>query len=236
MLHYCQNSENTQLIIDRFNNTLNKTDQLFLAGAKGSEFSLLIQEYCHANQIDLDSIITLQPSMLDEAVLTDMMTLLGRNPKRPEIVVVRINAGIDVVAENKLLRFVDNPAFSDAKLVIVMDEFDPFEEVIHYSDTLVERSKASLFVLPALKNRLADLAHFTVSLLKKYQRQTELRSPITFDESAMNLWLRYDWPGNYEELSEVVRALVYGSVRGGVLSEARIEEVLNLRRTVPFES
>ena len=235
MHYYCDQSENSRLIVDRFIATCDQAEQLFLAGAFGSEFSVLIKEYCHAKQIDPEAVISLQPSMLDESVLGDLMVMLGRSTLRPELLVISVNPHIDLVSENKLLRFLDNPAFNDLKLIVILDGYDPFEDRALYSDVLTERSKGCLFVLPALKNRLADLGHFALNLLRGLEEKLDLEAPLRLSADAVELMLAYDWPGNYEELTEIIRVLAYGSKRGGLISRQRLVEVLNLSRTVAVE-
>ena len=235
MHYYSDKSENSRLIVDRFIVTCDGSDQLFLAGAKGSEFTVLIKEYCHTKQIDPQLVVSVDPSMLDESVLGDLMVMLTRAGNSPELMVARVTPHIDAVSENRLLRFLDNPVFNDAKWIVILDGYDPFEEEIQYSNELAERSKESLFVLPPLKNRLADLASFAVDLLKSFEAERQLDAPLKLSESALDLMLAYDWPGNFEELKSVLRVLAYGSKRGGVISRDRFEEVLNLSRTTPVE-
>jgi len=235
MQYYCEQSENSRLIVDRFIETCDSSDQLFLSGATGSEFLLIIKEYCHAKGIAPASIVSLDPSMLDDGVLGELMLMLRNSNASANVLVLRVNAHLNEVSENKLLKFLNNPTFNDSKLIVVMDGFDPFEDLNPYSETLSERAKTSLFVLPPLKYRLADLAHFTVELLESLQKSRDLDEPLTLSESAMELLLNYDWPANYDELVEVLRVIVFGSKRGGEVSRERLEEVLNHGRTSPVE-
>lgn len=235
MHFFCDQSENTRLIVERFLETCDSTDQLFLAGASGSEYALLVKEYCHAREVDPAAVLSLEPSMLDESVLSDLMVLLSRSTTRPEVLLVRVNPAMNVVMENKLLRFMDNPAFPEAKLIVLMDGFNPFEDGVTYPENLADRCKSALFVVPPLHNRLADLAHFTVELLKSFMTERALDVPVQLSEDAMELLLEYSWPGNYAELSDVLRVLVYGSKRGGVIRREQLETAINLGRTAPLE-
>jgi len=235
MQYYCEQSENSRLIVDRFIETCDGSDQLFLSGANGSEFLLIIKEYCHGKGIAPESIVSLDPSMLEDGVLGELIVMLRNSNASANVVVLRVNAHLSEVSENKLMKFLNNPVFNDSKLIVVMDGFDPFEDLNPYSATLSNRAKTSLFVLPPLKHRLADLAHFTVELLEDLQKSRNLDEPLFLSEGAMELLLSYDWPGNYDELVEVLRVLVYGSKRGGIVSRGRLEEVLNHGRTSPVE-
>ena len=235
MHYFCEQSENSRLIVDRFIETCDSVDQLFLAGSNGSEFSLILKEYCQSKGIPNQSMVSLDPSMLEEGMLGELMVMLRNTAAKPEMIVIRVNPFIDVVTENKLLKFLDNPAFNDSKLVVVLDGYDPFSESNPYSEALSETAKTSLFVMPPLKNRLADLAHFTVALLDDFQKERVLDQRISLSQEAADMLMSYEWPGNYNELKETMRVLVYGSKRGGVVSGNRLEEVLNHGRTSPIE-
>ncbi|MEQ9825765.1 MAG: hypothetical protein ABQ298_15375 [Puniceicoccaceae bacterium] len=235
MHYFCEQSENTRLIVERFLETWDRSDPLFLAGAVGSEYLLLVKEYAKERGIDSAAILSLEPSMLEESVLNEWMVMLSRTAIRPELLLLRISPTLDAVMETRLLRFLENPAFPDSKLLVIMDGFDPFEEGIVYPEALAERCKSALFVVPPLCNRLADLAYFTVELLKAYSAERDLQSPVQLAQDAQDLLLEYDWPGNYAELSEVLRALVYGSRKGGLIERENLRIAINLGRTQPID-
>ena len=235
MQYYCEQSENSRLIVERFVETCSEANQLFLSGPKGSEFHLLIKEYCNTQAIDTSAVISLEPNVLEESMLGELMVTLSQSAAHPEILLIRVDPGLDEISEAKLMKFLNNPAFKDSKFIIILEDYDPFEETNPYSQALSEYSKSSLFVLPPLKTRAADLAQFSLNLLDTLEKKSAVDAPIRLSEGAMELMLEYEWPGNYEELKEVLRTLVSGSKRGGVISRDRLVEVLNHGRKSPVE-
>jgi hypothetical protein len=231
MQFYSDKSENARLVVGRFLDTFDALDPLFLSGAPGSEYGFLIKEYCLARNLDVRAVVNVPASMLDESPLADMLLMLNRAAIHASLLVVHVKSSLDVVSERKLMRFLDNPAIHDAKLLVVMDGFDPFGEGNAYPVALAERAKQALFVLPPLRTRLADLAFFTVRLFETLQAGKKLASPLRLSDAAGELWMGYDWPGNFEELHRTVAVLVEGSHRGGTVERDRLLEVLHLGRT-----
>jgi len=61
--------------------------------------------------------------------------------------------------------------------------------------------------LPALRERLGDIALLANSFLRRFNKETG-RELLGFTEAAMAAMLRYDWPGNVRELENAVERAV----------------------------
>lgn len=232
MQYYCSQSDNSKLIVERFIQMCEAHEQVFLAGPKGSEFTLLLKEYCGSFNADPSTIINLQITMMEESVVNDVLELLGKR-EFPSIIAIDARGNFNEITEKRLLRFLDNPSLSNVRYIILMEDFDPFDENNPYTPAITERAKESLFMLPPLKDRLADVAFFTAQLLEE-KDSGAVSVPFRLAKDAIELVLSYDWPGNYEELSHVMGVLTAGGVRNGIISHDRLEETINLSRTAPI--
>lgn len=234
MRFYCSESKNSKLIIERFIHLCETRDQVYLAGPKGSEFILLLKEYYNSFDANADALINLQVSMLDETVVGEVLSMLS-DREHPGLIAIDTRGNYSNITEAILLRFLDKPAFTNVRIFILLEDMDPFEETNPYSAVLTERAKESLFILPPLKERLADVAHFSMQLLREYEAVAGIGNPLEFDSAATDLLLSYPWPGNYEELSHVIKVIVMAGVKGGLITRNRLEESIGLMRTSPLE-
>jgi hypothetical protein len=229
MRYYCSESKNSKTIVERFIEMCETRKQIFLAGPKGSEFNLLLKEYCDSFKADPSIMINLQITMMEESVVSDVMTLLSTR-QQPSIVAIETRANFDEVNEKRLLRFLNNPSLSNVRFFVLMEDFDPFDENNPYPEAVTKRAKESLFMLPPLRERLADVSYFAVQLLNHGDKPNTLK----FAKDAIELMLSYTWPGNYEELANVISVLLVGGNKNGVISRRRLEETINLSRTTPI--
>ena len=232
MRYYCSQSDNSKLIVERFIQMCETHDQVFLAGPKGSEFTVLLKEYCGSFDADPNTMINLQITMMEESVMNDVLDLLGKRAY-PSIVAVDTRGNFNEVTEKRLLRFLKNPSLSNVRYIVLMEDFDPFDENNPYTPAITELAKESLFMLPPLKDRLADVAYFTAQLLDE-KNPGAAGVPFRLAKDAIELVLSYDWPGNYEELAHVMNVLTTAGARNGIISRDRLEETINLSRTAPI--
>jgi two-component system repressor protein LuxO len=137
---------------------------------------------------------------------------------------------MDVALQAKLLRFVQEGAFRRvgggetirvAVRIISATNRDPQAEVA------AGRMRADLFHrlhvlplhLPALRERVGDVALLTRALLQRIAAEEGLPLPV-LDAAALDALERYRWPGNVRELANVMRrAVVLGgnpSIAAGV--------------------
>ena len=233
MRYFCSESNNSKLIVERFIEMCEANEQVFLAGPKGSEFSLLLKEYCASFETDPSVIVTLQVTMMEESTVEEVMEIVGKR-QRPSIMVVETRGNLDEISEKRLLRFLDNPSVTNLRYIIILEDFDPFDPDNPYSQAITERAKESLFMVPPLKERLADVSFFAAQILSGADESVPVSQPLKFAKDAIELMLSYPWPGNYEELAGAMRVLAMGGARNGIISRARLEETINLSRTKPI--
>lgn len=233
MRYFCSESNNSKLIVERFIEMCESNEQVFLAGPKGSEFSLLLKEYCASFETDPSVIVTLQVTMMEESTVDEVMEIVGKR-QRPSLMVVETRGNLDEISEKRLLRFLDNPSVTNLRYIIILEDFDPFDPNNPYSQAITERAKESLFMVPPLKERLADVSFFAAQILSGADELVPVSQPLKFAKDAIELMLSYPWPGNYEELAGAMRVLAMGGARNGIISHARLEETINLSRTRPI--
>ena len=233
MRYFCSESKNSQLIIGRFIEMCEANEQVFLTGPKGSEFNLLLKEYCASFETDPSVLLTLQVTMMEESTVNEALEIVGKK-QRPSIVVIETRGNFDEISEKRLLRFLDNPPIRNMRYIILLEDFDPFDPGSSYSPAIVERAKESLFMVPPLKERLADVSFFATEILGGSDQSIHIAQPLKFAKDAIELMLSYSWPGNYEELAGAMRVLAVGGAKNGIISRARLEETINLSRTKPI--
>jgi hypothetical protein len=230
---FCPESRNARTIVDGFLLMCESYHQVFLTGPQGSEFHLLLKEYVITNGTSADEIMHLQPSILEERFLADLVNMTPQG-KDPILVSIELEPGLDLINERVLLRFLDNPSFHQAKLVVCMPGFDPYSHDHAYPETLSQRAKDALFIMPALRDRPADIAHFFRNLIQAYCGFAWRTEPLVVDENAIDLILEYPWPGNYGELQWVARILASTFHAEKRITRSRLEDVLLLGRTSPI--
>lgn len=85
----------------------------------------------------------------------------------------------------------------------------PLPEEFH--PLLRERLGSTIVALPPLRDRSSDIPALARHLLTRFAEQ-ELMRPLTIDNSALTVLMRYGWPGNVRQLASVL-------LRAGLESE-----------------
>jgi DNA-binding NtrC family response regulator len=78
---------------------------------------------------------------------------------------------------------------------------------------LRERLESTVVFLPPLRERSSDIPALARHLLNRFAEQSLLR-PLSIDNSALTVLMRYGWPGNVRQLASVL-------LRAGVECESR---------------
>jgi DNA-binding NtrC family response regulator len=90
---------------------------------------------------------------------------------------------------------------------------DLLEEVRHgrFRQDLYYRLSAMRLVIPPLRDRLEDLPELVWYFVNQYARESQ-RAITALDPMMMEIFSRYDWPGNVRQLRNVVRTcLILGT-------------------------
>jgi DNA-binding NtrC family response regulator len=125
---------------------------------------------------------------------------------------------MDVALQTKLLRFLQDRSFhrvGSSKIrpvdirIIAATNRDPLDQVRRGSlrEDLYYRLNVVPIVVPPLRDRVEDVAllarHFLARAAARHDRPAESISP-----GALNLMVRYAWPGNVRQLENLVERMV----------------------------
>ncbi|CAG8999532.1 MAG: Luminescence regulatory protein LuxO [Candidatus Celerinatantimonas neptuna] len=125
---------------------------------------------------------------------------------------------MDLELQSKLLRFIQTGSFQpvgcsqteevDVRFICATNR-DPLEEVRQgrFREDLYYRLHVIPITLPPLRERGEDILLIANHLLKRICIE-EKRHFRGFDESAQQLLLNYDWPGNVRQLENIIRNTV----------------------------
>ena len=126
---------------------------------------------------------------------------------------------ISLAMQGKLLRFIQEREFTpvggtklkkvDVRLIAATNR-DLQEKIKEgtFREDLFYRLNIVPISLPPLRERKEDIPLLTIHFLKKYCQEMG-KNPKAFSPAAMDLLMRYSWPGNIRELENIVeRALV----------------------------
>jgi DNA-binding NtrC family response regulator len=72
-----------------------------------------------------------------------------------------------------------------------------------FTPELRERLEGTVVVLPPLRERSSDIPALARHLLTRFAEQ-ELIRPLTIDNGALTVLMRYGWPGNVRQLASVL--------------------------------
>lgn len=72
-----------------------------------------------------------------------------------------------------------------------------------FNPQLRERLEGTVVTLPALRERSSDIPALARHLLARFAEQ-ELMRPLTIDNGALTVLMRYGWPGNVRQLASVL--------------------------------
>lgn len=125
---------------------------------------------------------------------------------------------MDINLQAKLLRFIQTETFQkvggsateqvDVRFVCATNR-DPFDEVQkgRFREDLYYRLHVIPIDLPPLRERGDDMLEIARHFLNQYARE-EGKSFTGFTETAEDILLAFDWPGNVREMQNVMRQIV----------------------------
>ncbi len=228
MNYFCKSSKNSQEIVSQFLSMCGEYPHIFLAGPKGVELDLLVREYTSSLPGRVDRVVQMDAYLLNADHLQVALGLPQGRSLPPAII---INAKELKFEEQELI--CDHiQSFIEPGIVFFYDigDFDPNLDNEGFSSRFSETIKKSLFILPELKLRKADLASFAMEILEENKILKGNYSKHTLHKEAVELLLSYDWPGNYLELSAVMRYLAFANTPRKI-TKAVLLDAINLTRT-----
>ena len=231
MQFFCKESKNSQRIVEAFKRFSDERAVIFMAGPEGSEFELLQREYLATNPTDIDRVFQLEPEAISD-VHREALLKLDPDLQNANGISITVRGSLSDSVEQELIAFADEPPFPGAKIWICLPGYE-VGSASTLSEDLQAKANHSLFVIPPLKNRHSDIAWFAAQELKDFRKEPMPASP--FSDEAIDLLMSYEWPGNYQELKQVMRVLALKIVPNGEISGDQMEEVIGLARTLPIE-
>ena len=171
------------------------------------ENQLLFEEQRPAEQSDLFSIADRGTLLLEE---------IAELPAKPQAALSKM---IDDIG---MIRAVGHPldvriiATSSRNLADLV-ESDKFRKELFYRLNVIG------FNTPPLRNRLEDISVLTDFFTDKFCIESG-RSHFQLSQEIKNLFVYYDWPGNIEELENLVKEIVGGCEESEVMKKLRVHK------------
>jgi len=125
---------------------------------------------------------------------------------------------LGMLTQAKLLRFLQEREFTrvggtqlikvDVRIIAatnkILEELVPRKE---FREDLYYRINVAVLFLPPLRDRREDIPYLSKHFLAK-RLETEGHTPLEISKEAMELLMRYHWPGNIRELENVIEQAV----------------------------
>jgi len=154
---------------------------------------------------------------------------------------------LDISTQAKILRVLetgefhtvgDTPELKKTDIRIICATHHNLQEMVEkgtFREDLYYRLKGVVIELPSLKERKSDIplliAHFTDKCTIEQDR-----TPVYFDNSALDLLKSQDWPGNVRQLQDSIEALIVLS-DSDLIIDSDVRHFLGLIETdSPFQS
>lgn len=105
-----------------------------------------------------------------------------------------------------------------------------------FRQDLYYRLNGVCFTLPALRHRKEDLIMLCNTILEKANERFGFQKML--DKEVLNIFLKYDWPGNIRELENVIFRMAVTSEETIITKSfvpQEIAESLKIKSTTPFE-
>ncbi len=135
------------------------------------------------------------------------------------------------VLEEKTFRAVGSNHLEKSNFTLITATCENLEKMVQdkmFREDLYFRIKGHHLHLKSLKERLHDLPY----LIQTFQARSPRRFIIK--EDAMNLLLKYSWPGNIRELKKVINQL--GDLGSGVINEKNIRDFLGSQNSFDLKN
>jgi two-component system nitrogen regulation response regulator NtrX len=126
---------------------------------------------------------------------------------------------LDITTQAKILRVLESgefqtlgktPELKKANVRIICATHHDLEKLISinkFRQDLYYRLKGIKIKLPALRDKKEDIPLLVTTFADNFTIEAD-RSPVHFDNSAINVLMNYDWPGNVRQLRDTVESLI----------------------------
>jgi len=214
-----------QLFLEELWQAAQEQAHLFVKMPSGSELELLLREVSRwqsqpERELFLIDVSTPPPadivSRLNElpgdGVISNIVGVYGYSESPLELQ----EAWVDVMREAPeslvFLHGIDAATFAAEPLPI--------------NPELYELLMQSLCEMPPLAERLSDVAVYALRLTQRFAKAQGLSEGLGIAPDVMPLLLQYGWPGNYRELSDIIRRAI-ALLDGDTLTLAAMREILD---------
>lgn len=146
-------------------------------------------------------ILSVDCRVADPELIQDTIRYLGRfaAPGANRMLLLRINH-LSAAAQSELLGFLEIPAFQ----LMVISTLDISGDINSLSPELLDHLEGIRIELPALSSRVEDIPFFAQLFLEEENAKSE-HQRFGFSKDAMDALILHQWPGNLNELIQVVR-------------------------------
>jgi len=125
---------------------------------------------------------------------------------------------LDITTQAKLLRVLESSEFQkigspenltcDVRLLCATHrDLEGLVKENRFREDLYYRLKGVIIEIPPLRERTEDIPILIEKFLDRFTIEQGL-TPKTFDQSAINAMIEYDWPGNVRQLLDTVETLI----------------------------
>ncbi|MFH4354521.1 MAG: sigma-54 dependent transcriptional regulator [Neisseriaceae bacterium] len=95
-----------------------------------------------------------------------------------------------------------------------------------FEPQLIEELCESVVHIPPLRDQLSDLFFLINNLLVRFVENNQVRM-VRFSPGALNALSKYNWPGNFEQLTHVVKNLVLNAPEEGLVDVGQVLALLS---------
>lgn len=139
-----------------------------------------------------------------------------------------------VIQERKFKRVGGNKEMdTDVRIIVASNEnlLEAYRKG-KFREDLYHRFNEFSISLPPLRNRKEDIPHFAEFFLEKTMAELN-RKLKGFDEEVMDMFAKYNWPGNLREFRNVVRRCTLLTEKGYITSAVLPAEISNADKYEP---
>ena len=174
-----------------------------IAGPRGvgkEHLANIIHQKCDATDTS-SKILAIDCALADQELIQDTVRYLGRfgTVGSNRVLLKRVEL-LSEAAQQELLGFLEMPAF-ELSMIATSEVLEIKNEL---DEKLVQFLEGIRIDLPSLAERMDDIPYFAQQFVEQ-QNSIGQKQCYGFESDALDALMLHDWPGNLNELSNVVR-------------------------------
>lgn len=202
-------SEVSQRFIQSLYDTVKNNQHVFLCSHPGTESELIMREVSLWKGEQATEVQTFSVLELISPDSYDFFKELSNKPEMSRVIGVTGVAEATVPQQEMLRHFIEEdykllPNHEEVQFLYFFDVslFSP--ENTKVFGELMSLARRNLVVVPPLRERLSDLAVYAQNYLRNFAEQAEAPDRMRLTQEAIACMLQYEWPGNFQQLLEVL--------------------------------